>query len=597
MPAFLLKTTKRRHFRYRQWLLIGLTIAELVASVLLVLAAIKQKQMAADAPTAVTTYQSISLYWSPPGGSTTNQCNVKYRQRGTTVWQDALPLWYDTRTVGGRSPEYRGSIVMLKPGTTYEIQLTLSTGTTTTFNATTWNEIYPISKTVTVPSGGAYTITQGGTSTGYILYTGPARINGGSAQNAVTISASYVIVRGLTVTGGSANGIYLDSDAHDVIIEQNDISGWGPSCSPPNGCGELDSGIRAADDGSFTHITIQRNKIHNPNATSWTWCENDHPSGPRGIALPDGAVNNVIRYNEISGDANHTYNDGMGENNNDSTLGFPVADTDIYGNIIQDVNDDAIEADGGDRNVRIWGNFIDRTYVGISSATMSVGPLYIFRNIEGHSSKCARQEGGYNSNGEHGPFDKQGNDDVSFGEGPRYFINNTILQPGGANFGLSDYGDSPVINTTSWNNIWNVTNECYSGLGSNNTIDYDLCSSGAQGANSINGKPTYASGGYNNGPNSNFELAPDSQGIDTGKVIHNFTDSYVGVAPDMGAQETGAPKLEFGVNAYLNREREKGVAVPLSNRGLPREHARLSPELNTRCNGSRQFIGHRRASV
>ena len=50
----------------------------------------------------------------------------------------------------------------------------------------------------------------------------------------------------------------------------------------------------------------------------------------------------------------------MGEGENFSSVGFPHADTDIYGNIIMNCWDDGIESEGGNRNVRIWGNYMPR---------------------------------------------------------------------------------------------------------------------------------------------------------------------------------------------------------------------------------------------
>ena len=73
----------------------------------------------------------------------------------------------------------------------------------------------------------------------------------------------------------------------------------------------------------------------------------------------------MIRHNEIfSTDGSHYFNDGIGGSDNFSTTGFPNADSDIYGNEISHVWDDAIEAEGGNRNVRIWGNYMDRTGTG-----------------------------------------------------------------------------------------------------------------------------------------------------------------------------------------------------------------------------------------
>src|SRR3954454_8545510 len=64
-----------------------------------------------------------------------------------------------------------------------------------------------------------------------------------------------------------------------------------------------------------------------------------------------------------------------------SFTGFPGADSDIYGNIIRYCADDAIEADGGGMNVRIWGNYIDGTRTPFSFSPLSLGPTYLFRNV------------------------------------------------------------------------------------------------------------------------------------------------------------------------------------------------------------------------
>src|SRR3954454_14665332 len=64
-----------------------------------------------------------------------------------------------------------------------------------------------------------------------------------------------------------------------------------------------------------------------------------------------------------------------------SFTGFPGADSDIYGNIIRYCADDAIEADGGGMNVRIWGNYIDGTSTVFSFSPLSLGPVYLSRNV------------------------------------------------------------------------------------------------------------------------------------------------------------------------------------------------------------------------
>jgi hypothetical protein len=105
-------------------------------------------------------------------------CFAQYRQAGTTNWNNALDFWFDPRssaTVSGHprsASEYRGSIVGLKSGTSYEIKLTLSTGTTQTITATTWDDSVPIASAVYQPETNYSTIsiTQSGSSSGYIVY-------------------------------------------------------------------------------------------------------------------------------------------------------------------------------------------------------------------------------------------------------------------------------------------------------------------------------------------------------------------------------------------------------------------------------------------
>ena len=89
----------------------------------------------AASPTAVPTFECMSLYWDVTGGSPTRDCDVTYRAVGETVWKDAQPLWYDTKT-----NQYRGSVVNLAAGGDYEFKLELENGGTETLTASTWEQ-------------------------------------------------------------------------------------------------------------------------------------------------------------------------------------------------------------------------------------------------------------------------------------------------------------------------------------------------------------------------------------------------------------------------------------------------------------------------
>ena len=62
----------------------------------------------------------------------------------------------------------------------------------------------------------------------------------------------------------------------------------------------------------------------------------------------------------------------------------------MYGNIIRHVWDDAIEAEGSNNNVRIWGNYMDQTATGVASTSTVAGPLYIWRNVWNRSRARSR---------------------------------------------------------------------------------------------------------------------------------------------------------------------------------------------------------------
>ena len=514
---------------------------------------------------AIATFESLGLYWTPPSDPGAKGCPVRYRAKGATEWKEALPLWYDAR-----NNECRGSIVHLAAGTTFEVEVGMpDASSSTSLSATTWSESFPIARTVQVASGSAtLAITAGGTPDGYVLYTGPAILDAADAYDYnVAISAPYVIVRGLTLKGARRDGIRLLQGAHDVVIEDNDISGWGrPSGNIVGGVVQgvdRDSAIRAAcgTDGPWLQrIVIQRNRMHHPRYGANSW-DDGHPLGPNGLDFGQCGGNHVIRYNEVYSTDNHYFKDGLGGQQNFSGVGFPNADTDIYGNIISHTWDDGIEAEGGNRNVRIWGNYIDQTAVGIATTVVHVGPAYIFRNVYNRSRRYARVSLDADDRLQ---FSKSGSRS-DFGHGRRYLFHNTLLQARqdgvvnglGAGDGIVGLSDTPLTNTVSRNNIlhvWKVNaNSIYSAGGWDNDLDYDLfngnvlAGSGAE-LNGIVGTPLYQVGhGWSNWAGGYYQLDPLSRGYDGGVRIPNFNDAFTGAAPDIGAHEDGTPAMRFGL--------------------------------------------------
>jgi len=232
--------------------------------------------IATDA-TAITTFQSIGLYWTPHAiGSTTlvvpagNAVKIRYAKLTDSAWKDGHDMWFDNRALGGRPQEARGSIVELDPNTQYIVQLGLpptTTGGNVTWVAevrpTTWPDPFP---TVNAPANQTWSntrtmadsttstypgsttqrrhilhVTQSGNASGYVLYdfTGKNAVgnvqqfnpsNGRTFNNpndfCAVISADFVIIRGLKCVGGGLASIWIDPGHHDIVIEDSDISGF-----------------------------------------------------------------------------------------------------------------------------------------------------------------------------------------------------------------------------------------------------------------------------------------------------------------------------------------------------------------------------------
>jgi hypothetical protein len=520
---------------------------------------------------AIPTFHSIGLYWRSSSGAPDREASVSYRESGSAVWRKGHNLWFDERThekIPERGREYRGSIVGLQPRTEYEIELHIeASGEWVRTLAKTWNEEFPIGKAVRLPPTSAETlkVTGSGSPAGYVLYApseGDRALNdvAGNADYNVIIDASYVIVRGLGLRNAGRHAIVLRRGAHHVIIEDNDISGWGRVAEDGFGV-DGDSGISNDEtlDGQrrrswpeIKAIVIQNNKIHHPRSNSNHWKQfrqiygSTHPAGPQAITLWETGGNHVIRNNEIYSDERHYFNDGIGGGENFGYGGAPGPDSDIYGNKISHCWDDAIESEGGNANLRIWGNFLDKTYVMIAASPTALGPLYIFRNVSYRGRYSPQHD--FNT----GVFLKAQSRKVGnqfWGGGRVYVYHNTLFRTSsgeGTYVGITGFG-TKLLGYVSRNNIYDNTKVAIEGFDddSTNDFDYDLYTTVQDGGehqrHGVTARPRYAASP------GEYGLVEGAPGQDDGIVIPNFSDAFIGKAPDLGAQELGGPILRFGL--------------------------------------------------
>jgi len=529
----------------------------------------------------VPTYECAGIYWKTEKNGT---CKIKYKKEANGEWKEGLDLVYDNR-----NSQYRGSIIGLNPNTAYQVEL-ISGTTRKSINFTTRNDNFPIGKVTELPAGESdqpVRITESGTPDAYHLVTVHSEtksvLNLKNVHNyGIEIDADYVIVRGIEIRNAAIDGIIIRKNRHDIVIEQCYITFWGRIGGPKtygNLEGGSDSGIYA--ETGTANLTIQRNLIEDPRGASNDW-ETGHPDGPQGISVIESRGGNVIRYNDIVSTEDHGYNDGIGGARNYSFTGNMNKDSDIYGNIIRSVWDDAIECEGGNTNIRIWGNYMHFFFNAIATASTTWGPIYIFRNVTGES-----RTGHRNSTG--GALVKTG-ESGEFGGGRRYVFHNTILQPEGV---TNVFTSHPNPNCITRNNIFDVPGRLATDREKEPESDYDfdyfsgsfkgmtakeehgikfnVTPSGTRlyrssyslefyprsTINSINwGKHPYEFG------DRKVELTDPvvwikNPLIDAGTLLPGFNDNFQGKAPDLGAFEVGALPLQFGRRAYLNYNEDR----------------------------------------
>ncbi|MEM9866032.1 MAG: right-handed parallel beta-helix repeat-containing protein, partial [Myxococcota bacterium] len=462
----------------------------------------------ADEPSAVPTFHNVGLYWSPDGGEEDREVRVRFRVPGGE-WRDGLPLPYlPIEGTDLERADYRGSLVDLQPGTEYEVELRLEgTGESADLRFETWSEDFPEGERIEVEaSSRTLVINESGTPDAYRVYDGGGQLFEVDGRYNINVQeARYVILRNFRLRGAEQHAIRLGDNVSDIVIEDNDISAWG-------GRGfqrEFGHNAHAAvhsNRSELTRIVVQRNRIHHPNHDSNNWGEENcrsasqcstHPSGPQAVGLYHSSGNHVIRFNEVFSDADHYYNDIFGGGDNGSFRGYPGPDSDLYGNYLANCWDDGIEVEGGVRNVRVYANYVDHCFQAIGNAPVSIGPLYVFRNVVGRSERTPGDDA-------RGNFLKMGfASSVDWQRGFQYVFHNTLTNRDGTGFAGFGGGSRIIRHVISRNNVLFVPPSRHSISESsrnlNNDLDFDLFSSTIPSGveeNGMRGVPDFASGTF-----------------------------------------------------------------------------------------------------
>ena len=502
--------------------------------------------------TPYPTLVNLAVEWQIQGDDNLNGIvNVKFREKNKTKWELGMPL---RRVPAGANIGFKwgnkhsGSIFNLKPGTQYQIQLSLVDPDGGSVEKLVEARTRPVPRvgnnaTIIEIKPGSYDTlhTISGRADKPMVYRctkGEAIFRFIDVQN-----KEWVFIEGLNVKNLATEGIGIClNGAENCVVTYCTINAvFGIVAYLPGATNCLFS------DNTITGISV------------WT----NEAMGAHGKNIGEGieitGAGNVICYNRVQGfrDCISTMEDQHAVNQ---------VCIDIYNNDIYRGADDGIEADFCFSNCRIFQNRLTNCYVGLSSQPGLGGPTYFIRNAMYNMVHAAFKLKRF-SQGDvvlHNTVIKVGaglggNDTMDFA----YFRNNLAIggPTGGVNWGDYGAGNPYAADIIS--------------PGTHSSFDYDAVGVyGTQYVALIGERPftevekhgveyikledTFINIAFPNPPIpeqavADLRLKPGSKAQDAAMRIPNVNDDFTGKAPDCGAYETGRELPQYGPRKRIIR--------------------------------------------
>jgi hypothetical protein len=519
------------------------------------------------------TLENISVEWLISGDVNANgSVAVRYRQSGATAWLDAMPLF---RVPAGSTSEgfswvnrHAGSIFGLSPGTSYDIELTL----TDPDGGNAQQTLQVTTRSVPAAAAGApiknvtpstFSAQASAATAGDILLLADGTYSGFTFTKDGT-KAQPIVIRAENPGGVIVNGdvrldgrqyVYVEGLTVNGMIKFNNALGIAISrCT-----------VNTSEDGIISYLPgatdayVCDNVVQGP--TTWT----SGSLGANGNNLGEGialtGAGNVICHNRVIGfrDCLSTLEDSGAKDQ------YSI---DMYGNDLDVCADDAVEADFTMGNTRVYKNRITNSYVGLSSQPSLGGPSYFVRNVMFNVvySPFKLHRGSVGDVALHNTVVKCGDAFAVYATATwsrAYFRNNLFIGGiGGGNYGGYTNGSGNVLQLSA------AAASCsfdYDGLGSigTNKFSGNIGGVGFASLAELKSKTTeknavqvdlgvFASSvSFPSAPIPAhtaplLTLASGSAAIDKGVKLANINDGFSGTAPDLGAYELGAPLPEYG---------------------------------------------------
>jgi MYXO-CTERM domain-containing protein len=535
---------------------------------------------AADSVTAGTvsapypTLENVSIDWAVSDDDNANAvASVRYRKQGESAFRGALPL---VRVPAGENEGFTwtsklsGSIFGLEPGTTYEVELTLGDpdGGDEIASVTVTTRAVPAipadarevavtpatiadaldaaePNDVLVLADGTYAeiVVPNDGEAGRPIALRPESPSGAVVEGDVRMDGrSFVHVEGLTV-----HGKFKFNDAESIVVR---------------GCT-----IVTPDDGIVSFGTGVRNAVITDNVITGPTIWQESSLGVDGDNLGEGiqltGPGNVVAYNRVTG-----FRDCLSLLEDSEAV--EQVSNDFYGNDLSECADDAVEADFAMGNVRVYGNRVTKSFMGLSSQPGLGGPTYFVRNVlYGVLYQAFKlQRSSVGDVGYHNTIVKSG-DAFSVNTSDIFsralFRNNLFIGgPGGVYLGY-DSGPGNVTDLPSADASCSFDYDGYGSIGTGafegrigdvRFSSLDELRSMTTEAHAVEvdlsvfqAAVVFPSDPFDVPAPPSFALASGSAAVDRGTPLANVSDGFAGAAPDLGALELGGREPPYGPGA------------------------------------------------
>ncbi len=335
------------------------------------------------------TFNACGIVW---GADETPGIALEWRRKGDGAWRPTPPMpWF------GNVKNYRGSILGLDDDAAYEFRIVTDGKTLAQGNFTTWKSDVPVAKTVTIDPATVkfpLKIDGKGSPDGWIRYTLPkgAVLDAKGADLAVDVDgAEHVLLDDMAMKGGRGREFLTVRNSKGVRIRNCDIWDFGRDASPDYARKGLwyelaNPKVAVNFDGAIvikrgsSEVVVERCYVHDAHsrANSWYYA---HPAGPDAVIMECPDHSTVLRWNDFVGSDIHPWNDAVEGAGNFIDDGGFNRDADVNGNFMIYAADDNIELDGGQQNVRCWGNRFEAAGCGVSIQGCMVSPVYVYDNL------------------------------------------------------------------------------------------------------------------------------------------------------------------------------------------------------------------------